>query len=454
MKRILVIVPFAAFIAFSPVSAQNETPFSQAELDQMLAPIALYSDPLLAQILIASTYPLEVVEAARWLAQRSHLQGEAAVAAAADQDWDPSVKALLAFPRILAHMNEDLSWTRNLGEAFLVQPLDVMETIQDLRAVAHDGGYLQTSNEIRVIRERDIFIIEPAQAGVLYIPYYNPHVVFGRWIWPTHPPVVWAPPSHQFVGTRIIWVGGIRVTSGLFVTDWSWHRRQVVIVNNHHHHHHHTVVHNTVVIHRPPERIRDLDEAPPWRHDPYHRRGVRYRNESLEREYGRTGTESARDRAEQIRRQIEETRERGSGRDRDGTANENPWDDRRGGSETGGRGDVNSERLRDRDTTRSTDTSLGRGNRPTVSVPEQDNSSVQRPTTPPDRPDAGRRDRESGTEAQNNQRESRPAIVRSRTTESASPERGNTVVDRLRSRGEPAEDPRRSDATVLQRGRR
>jgi len=121
-----ILIVSAAFVA----AEEKEAAFSQAELDQMLAPVALYPDTLLSQILMASTYPLEVVEASRWSRQNPGLEGARAVDAVADKDWDPSVKALVAFPQVLELMNKDLEWTRRLGEAFLIQEAQVMDTIQ------------------------------------------------------------------------------------------------------------------------------------------------------------------------------------------------------------------------------------------------------------------------------------------------------------------------------------
>ncbi len=136
----LLVLLFSALLAFQPAaySQDNAGPaFTQQELDQMLAPIALYPDPLLSQILMASTYPLEVVEAARWSRAHSGLRGDRAVRAAADQDWDPSVKSLVAFPQILAMMDQRLEWTERLGDAFLAQEPAVMDSVQVLRQRAY-----------------------------------------------------------------------------------------------------------------------------------------------------------------------------------------------------------------------------------------------------------------------------------------------------------------------------
>jgi hypothetical protein len=185
-----------ALLLIPPVWAQDDDApaFSPAELDQMLAPVALYPDVLLSQILIAATYPLEVVQAARWSRRNPGLDADAAVNAVAEEDWDPSVKALVAFPRLLEQMSEDLDWTMRLGEAYLYQESDVVGAIQALRDRAYAAGHLETTDEVRVYREREVIYIEPARPRVVYVPWYEPTVVYGTWWWPAHPPVYWAPP--------------------------------------------------------------------------------------------------------------------------------------------------------------------------------------------------------------------------------------------------------------------
>ncbi len=244
--------------------------FSEGELAQMLAPIALYPDALLSQILMASTYPLEVVEAARWSEKNLHLEGTDAVDAVADQDWDPSVKALVAFPRVLAQMNDDLTWTRNLGDAFLFQEADVADMIQELRQQAYDAGHLDDQDNIRVVREREVIIIEPTHPRVVYVPYYRPTVVYGGWRWPAYGPVCWYPPHHYNLGFGITWIGGIHISHGFFFSAFHWPQRYVVITHF-------------------SDRYRHKDRARPhrWSHDPRHRRGVAYRHPAVKTRYTR-----------------------------------------------------------------------------------------------------------------------------------------------------------------------
>ncbi|HUG99829.1 MAG TPA: DUF3300 domain-containing protein [Gammaproteobacteria bacterium] len=250
--------------------------YTQAQLDQLLAPIALYPDSLLSQVLVAATYPLEVVEAARWSRQNPQLEGENAVAAVADRDWDPSVKALVAFPEILARMDEDLDWTRNLGDAMLYQEAQVMDSIQFLRARADAEGNLETTEYARVIREEKTIIIEPARTHVVHVPYYDPYVVYGSWWWPAYPPVVWAAPSYYYHGhPGYYWGSGIRLSSGFFFSSFYWPQRSVVIL------------HAPRYYHAPRYRSARHYYTPGerWKHNPRHRRGVAYRHKDVRQRY-------------------------------------------------------------------------------------------------------------------------------------------------------------------------
>src|SRR5689334_20733274 len=162
-------------------SAETKT-FSQAELDQLVAPIALYPDALLAQVLMASTYPIELVYADRWIAANPGLNGTALEDALQSQTWDPAVKSLTVFPQVLQMMSAKLDWTQKLGDAFLAQQQDVMATVQALRGKAVSEGNLKDSKEQKVITEKTetttIIKIEPTDPQVVYVPTYNPTVVY------------------------------------------------------------------------------------------------------------------------------------------------------------------------------------------------------------------------------------------------------------------------------------
>ena len=180
-----------------PVPAKT---FSQPELDQLLAPIALYPDALLAQVLMASTYPLEIVSADRWAKANRTLTGKALEDALLSQPWDPAVKSLTVFPPVLAMMSEKLDWTQKLGDAFLAQQDDVMGTVQDLRVQAIAQGTLKDSPEQRVITKTEngetVIIIEPANPEVVYVPTYDPSIVYGTWPYPAYPPYYGYPPGY------------------------------------------------------------------------------------------------------------------------------------------------------------------------------------------------------------------------------------------------------------------
>ncbi len=197
--------------------------FTQQELDQMLAPIALYPDSLLSQILMASTYPLEVVEAARWSRANPNLKGDEAVRAVEQNTWDPSVKSIVAFPQILQMMDEKLGWTERLGDAFLSQQALVMDTVQNLRQKAYEVGNLKSTDQVRVAQQGQTIVIEPTRPEVIYVPYYDPLVVYGPWWWPAYPPVYWAPWPGYFVGpgfgVGFVWGVGVTVGAGFFFSD-------------------------------------------------------------------------------------------------------------------------------------------------------------------------------------------------------------------------------------------
>ena len=256
-------------------SARNTQAATQPELDQLLAPIALYPDTLLSQILMASTYPLEVVEAARWSRANPGLKGNDAVSAVEQKDWDASVKALAAFPQVLAMMDERLEWTERLGDVFILQEPVVMETVQSLRQKAYAAGNLSSSEQVYVYPEGNAIAIEPASPEVVYVPYYDPWLAYGTWWWPAYPPVYWAPWPGYYVRPGIVFAWGVGITIGprFFFSACDWRARHVTVVT----------VDRRIVGARPaPGR------TPPtvWQHDPGHRRGVPYRIGSLEKRYG------------------------------------------------------------------------------------------------------------------------------------------------------------------------
>jgi hypothetical protein len=249
--------------------------FKKEELTQMLAPIALYPDSLIAQILMASTYPLEVVEAERWLHQNKELKGDALDEALKEKTWDPSIESLCHFPDILFAMSDKLDQTRKLGDAFLSQQDDVMATIQELRHKAEEQGNLKTTKEQQVIDEQEVIRIEPANPQEAYIPVYDPLYVYGPWWYPAYPPYYWYyPPGFIITGGYISFGFPIFIGIGLF--SWCWF--------DWHFHHIHTDIHKTRRFHRHHAK-RDFDR-PIWQHDPRHRRGVAYRDRRTSERFG------------------------------------------------------------------------------------------------------------------------------------------------------------------------
>ncbi|NHA14701.1 DUF3300 domain-containing protein [Thioalkalivibrio sp. XN279] len=265
-------------IVDEPGLAGENALFTEAELDQLLAPIALYPDALLSQVLIAATYPLEIVAAARWSRANPGLDGEAAVQAVAEEDWDPSVKSLVAFPDLLAQMDQDLEWTRQLGEAMLLQESDVMDSIQFLRAKADEAGSLQDTEQVRVVREERTIVIEPARERIVYIPYYDTRVVYGNWWRPAYPPVYWPRPSYYtyYGSTGFYWSSGIHVATGFFYSDFYWPSRNVVIVRAPRYYYPPRHYYGAQRYYVPGER---------WKHNPWHRRSVKYRHHELRKRY-------------------------------------------------------------------------------------------------------------------------------------------------------------------------
>jgi hypothetical protein len=227
----LCLVSGAAAVPDATSPAGEEVHFSQAELDQMLAPVALYPDVLLSQVLMAATYPLDVVEASRWSKANDELEGDDAVLAVEEQAWDQSVKALVGFPELIQLMDENLAWTRRLGEAFLAQEEQVMETVQQLRAKALDEGNLASLEHVTVEQKDREIVIEPANLEVVYVPYYRPTVVYGGWWWADFPPYYWDVYPRYYSSIGFSWSHGYRVSTSFYYSTCSWPRRSVVVIN-------------------------------------------------------------------------------------------------------------------------------------------------------------------------------------------------------------------------------
>jgi hypothetical protein len=268
-------------------AAKQEGPaFRPEEIDQLVAPIALYPDSLLAQVLTASTYPLEIVQAARFVQQNKELKDEKLIQAAKDKDWDPSVKSMLQFPDVLLMMNEQVEWTEKLGNAFLGQQKEVMSAIQRLRHKAEESGNLKTTKEQKVIVEKEtkVIVIEPANPQVVYVPAYNPTVVYGVWAYPAYPPYP-VYPSGYVAGTALFsFAAGVAVGaawSGNGGWGCGWGNNDININSS-------RVNNFTRNAYNNPQKyqMNQSNRNQQWQHNPEHRRGAEYPNQRTAQKFG------------------------------------------------------------------------------------------------------------------------------------------------------------------------
>ena len=272
---------------FAQTGNGKDKPFKQEELDQLLAPIALYPDSLLAQILMASTYPLEVVQAGRWTKANQNLKGDALTAALEKENWDASVKSLVNFPQVLDLMNEKLDWTQKLGDAFLAQQKDVMETVQKLREKAEAQGNLKSSEQQKVIVEKETqtIIIEPANPQVVYVPTYNPTVVYGTWWYPSYPPYAYYPPGYAAGAALFSFGVGVAVGAawGYAWGGCNWRGGDVDIDINRN-----TNINNNIDRSKYQNKVTTGQGGRgEWKHDPEHRKGVSYRDQGTAQKFDR-----------------------------------------------------------------------------------------------------------------------------------------------------------------------
>ena len=270
----------------APAQTQPAAPaFTQAELEQILAPIALYPDDLLTQILVASTYPLEVVMANRWLAQPGNmdLKGDALLKALDGQDWDASVKSLVPFPTVLKMMSDQLDWTQKLGDAFLARQSNVFAAVQALRGRAQATGTLQSNTQQIVTQDVSAIVIQPAQADTVYVPAYNPTVVYGTWPYPSYPPAYYPPPAGYYLGSAL--ATGLAFGTGVAITGalWGWGRPNWGAGNvNVNVNRFNSINANSVNANRLSNRAVSSNT---WQHNADHRRGVGYTNPQVRQQY-------------------------------------------------------------------------------------------------------------------------------------------------------------------------
>ncbi|ENZ9782915.1 DUF3300 domain-containing protein [Escherichia coli] len=327
-------VTLPATVSAPPVTpAVVKSAFSTAQIDQWVAPVALYPDSLLSQVLMASTYPANVAQAVQWSHDNPLKQGDAAIQAVSDQPWDASVKSLVAFPQLMALMGENPQWVQNLGDAFLAQPQDVMDSVQRLRQLAQQTGSLKSSTEQKVITTTKkavpvkqtvtvpvipsntvsaanpvitepattVISIEPANPDVVYIPNYNPTVVYGNWANTAYPPVYLPPPAGEpFVDSFVRGFGysmGVATTYALFSSiDWDDDDHD----DDDYHHHdgghrdgngwQHNGDNINIDVNNfnriTGEHLTDKNMA--WRHNPNYRNGVPYHDQDMAKRFHQT----------------------------------------------------------------------------------------------------------------------------------------------------------------------
>jgi hypothetical protein len=258
--------------------------FKPEQLEQIVAPIALYPDDLLAQIFMASTYPLEIVQAARWVKANPSLKGDQLTKALEQQSWDPSVKSLVNFPDVLAMMNDKLDWTQELGDAVLAQQKDLMAAVQRLRQKAQAAGNLKTTNEQKVIVEQQTqtIVIQPANPQVVYVPTYNPTVVYGVWAYPAYPP----PPvyAYPYGAMAFSFAAGVAVGAAWGYAggscDWGHGDVNMNVYKN-------ANINNNINRSNYQNKVTSGQGGRgEWKHNPESRKGVAYRDQGTAKKFG------------------------------------------------------------------------------------------------------------------------------------------------------------------------
>jgi Protein of unknown function (DUF3300) len=277
-------------VAYAQLSPPQEAPPQQPapktpndQLDSLVAPIALYPDPLLAQVLAASTYPLEIIQLQQWLPQHKGLKDKALVEAVQKEDWDPSVQAMAPLPDVVKQLAENVKWTTDLGNAFLAQQSDVMDAVQRMRVKAKGAGNLKSTEqqkvETKTVENKTVVVIEQAQPQVIYVPSYNPTVVYGPPVYP-YPPIAYPPPGAYVAGMAISFGIGMALGAawgGGWGYNCGWGHSNNVNINFVNHY-------NRTNINHPSQRPAGGGNS--WQHNPQHRGGAPYSNQATANQYG------------------------------------------------------------------------------------------------------------------------------------------------------------------------
>jgi hypothetical protein len=277
------------------------------QLDSLVAPIALYPDPLLTQVLVASTYPLEIIQLQQWLEKHKDLKGDALVSAVQQEDWDPSIQAMSALPDAVKQLAENIKWTTDLGNAFLAQQSDVMDAVQRMRMKAKDAGTLKSTEqqkvETKTVETKTVVVIQQANPQIVYVPVYNPVVVYGAPIYP-YPAIYYPPPSYYAAGVFMAFGAGVAIGAyyrGGWGYNCGWGRYNNVninINNNYIRHYNNTNINvnrnNVNVNNGNRNNIGNRPSQLPanggntWQHNPQHRGGAPYSNKATANKYGGT----------------------------------------------------------------------------------------------------------------------------------------------------------------------
>jgi hypothetical protein len=358
---------------------------SNDQLDSLVAPIALYPDPLLAQVLAASTYPLEIIQLQQWLTRNKDLKDQALADAVAKQDWDPTVQGLAGLPDVVKRLADDIAWTTDLGNAFLAQQNDVMQAVQRMRAKAKGQGNLKSNEQVKVetktVESQQVIVIQQANPQVVYVPSYNPTVVYGPPVYP-YPPIYYPPPGYYAAGMAISFGVGVAMGamwSGGWCCNSGWGSNNNVTINNNN-----NFVNNSNrqnVSNRPSQQPgRGGQGGNTWQHDSQHRGGAPYADRRTADKFGGTTRGSSQAARQQSARQ-QQTRGQVSGRQPGGAtggrggagggqgqlgggqAGARPSQGQVGGGQAGGRGSAGGAGGADRMGNRSASPSGGGGAR-------------------------------------------------------------------------------------------
>jgi len=281
--------------------AQQQAPASSEEapatippdqLDSLVAPVALYPDPMLAQVLAASTYPLEIVQLQQWLEKNKNLKDKELADAVAKEPWDPSIQAMAALPEVVKRLAGDIQWTTELGNAFLAQQGDVMEAVQRMRKKAQETGNLKSNEqqkvETKVVESKQVVVIEQANPQVVYVPSYNPTVVYGAPVYP-YPPIYYPPPGYYAAGMAISF--GIGVAMGAaWGGGWGWGcgwgSNNNITINNNNNFNRNSNINGGNRVNAQGNRTGGAGGN--WQHNPQHRGGTPYSDRSTANRYGGT----------------------------------------------------------------------------------------------------------------------------------------------------------------------